>query len=94
MNKTQLAKAFLAGERGACHNAKTDGKVYMLHGSPIAKHAQGKDGSKWIEFSFCGFYTTTTASHINEILKAAGATHRVSYALARDGKQESESILA
>ena len=83
MNKTEIARAFLARKPGACHNAKTDGKEYALHGSVIAKHTES--GS--IEFSFCGFYTTTTASHINEILKAAGAMRRVSYAQARDGKQ-------
>jgi len=83
MTKTQTARMFLARKSARCHNASTNGSTYTLHNSIIAKWLE--NGS--IEFSFCGHFTSTTSSHINEILKQAGATKRVSYAQARDGKQ-------
>lgn len=79
MNKTQLAQAFVAGQHGRCHNAHTDGQTYTLHKSPIAV----KEGDN-IVFYWHGFYTRTTAAHINEILRAMAAPFRVSYADARD----------
>jgi hypothetical protein len=81
MNKTQLAKAFVAGDSGSCHNAVTDGRMYLLHGHAIAV----KEG-KGVVFYWHGFWTMTTASHMNEILRALGAPFRVSYANARDSK--------
>jgi hypothetical protein len=81
MNKTQLAKAFVAGEPDSCHNATTDGRRYLLHGHAIAV----KEG-KGVVFYWYGFWTMTTASHMNEVLKALGAPFRVSYANARDNK--------
>lgn len=79
MNKAELAKAFVAGGSGSCHNAVTDGSRYLLHGHAIAV----KEG-KGVVFFWHGYYTTTTASHMNEILRALGAPFRVSYANARD----------
>ena len=35
MNKSELAKAFVSGQPGHCHNAHTDGQTYTLHESPI-----------------------------------------------------------
>jgi len=79
VTKDELAKAFVARKPGKCHNASTGGDVYTLHQSPIAVHAQGA-----VVFYWHGFYTPTTASHMNAILKALGASFRVSFAQARD----------
>jgi hypothetical protein len=78
MTKDQLAKAFVARKAGKCHNASTGGDVYTLHQSPIAVHEKGA-----VVFYWHGFYTPTTASHMNAILKALGASFRVSYSTAR-----------
>lgn len=79
MNIDTVAKAFINGQRAACHNSKTDGMSYWLHGHIIAqKREQG------FVLNWCGWYTRTTANHMNKILKAAGKNVRVSYAEARD----------
>jgi hypothetical protein len=82
VNKTQLAQAFVAGQHGRCHNASTDGQAYTLHASPIAI----KEGDN-VVFHWHGFYTTSTASHMNCILKAMGAPVRASFAQARGTRQ-------
>lgn len=92
MTKTQLAAAFAAGRPGKCHNAEVrvvDGEVqYLLHGNRIATRRPG-DAIKAVSFDWCGWYTTTTASHMNEILKAIGwQGKRFSYAKARDGGEQ------
>lgn len=79
MTKDELARAFVARKPGKCHNASTGGDVYTLHQSPIAVHE--KDS---VVFFWHGYYTPTTAAHMNAILKALGASFRVSYAQARD----------
>lgn len=79
MTKDELARAFVARKPGKCHNASTGGDVYTLHQSPIAVHE--KDS---VVFFWHGYYTPTTASHMNAILKALGVSFRVSYAQARD----------
>jgi hypothetical protein len=81
MNKAELAKAFVAGDSGACHNATTDGRRYLLHGHAIAVKTDGG-----VVFYWHGYYTRTTANHMNEILRALDASFRVSYANARDNK--------
>lgn len=81
MTKTELAQAFVRRKVGRCHNAHTDGTVYVLHESPIAKWVGDQ-----VQFYWHGYYTPTTASHMNEILRALGAGFRVSYAAARDNK--------
>ena len=81
MTKTELAKAFVQGRNGMCHNATTDGQTYFLHGHPIVV----KDGLRYV-FYWHGFYTMTTASHMNAVLKVLGANIRMSYAAARDAK--------
>jgi hypothetical protein len=81
MNKQQLARAFIAGDSGSCHNATTDGSKYLLHGHAIAVKTDGG-----VVFFWHGFWTITTASHMNDILRALGAPFRVSYANARDNK--------
>lgn len=79
MNTAELAKAFANQRTGTCHNATTDGQTYKLHGHPIAEWANGSVIINW-----CGWYTSTTARHLNAILKALGRTQRVSYAQARE----------
>lgn len=79
MNKTELAQAFAHRKVGRCHNAHTDGTVYVLHTSPIATWVGDQ-----VQFYWHGYYTTTTAAHMNTILKALGASFRVSHAAARD----------
>lgn len=75
-----VAKAFIEGKQGKCHNSTTDGKTYWLHGHPIARKVEG--GS--VIISWCGWYTRTTASHINAIARAYGSGNRFSYSYARD----------
>ncbi len=53
---------------------------YLLHGHVIARI----DMCKNITFDWCGWYTRTTAAHMNEILRAANKPIRVSYSQARD----------
>lgn len=76
----QVAEAFVQGRAAKCHNASTDGKTYKLHNSVIAR--KGDDGNVLgnVTADWCGFYTVTTASHLNAIGKALGATRRVGYA--------------
>lgn len=82
-NIQQVAEAFVAGRTAKCHNASTDGKTYKLHNSIIAR--KGDDGNVPgnVLADWCGFYTPTTASHLNAIGKALGASNRVGYAEAR-----------
>lgn len=79
MNKRQLAAAFAAGKTGACHNAHTDGTRYRLHRSDIVR----KEAGRYV-FDWSGWYTPTTASHMNEVLRAINANIRVAYSTARD----------
>ena len=81
MTKTDMAWRFINRKPARCHNAHTDGTVYVLHESPIAKWVDDQ-----VQFYWHGYYTKTTASHMNEILRALGAGFRVSYAAARDSK--------
>ena len=79
MTKNELARAFVRGEPGKCHNAMTDGQTYWLHGYPIAVKTDDA-----VVFYWHGYHTMTTASHMNGLLKALGAPFRVGYAKARD----------
>jgi len=79
MNMRDLARAFLSGDPGKCHNARTDGKVYWLHDSAICRYSNGV-----YVFDWCDHYTVTTASHMNEILEGYNGGMRVSYSVARD----------
>lgn len=76
----QVAEAFVLGNQASCHNAKTDGKYYRLHGNEIAY----RDKNGVIVANWCGQYTPTTANHLNKIAEALGSNTRVSYAKARD----------
>lgn len=87
--RQQVAEAFVDGVSAKCHNSKTDGHEYFLHGSRIAHKIVGG-----FEFDWHGFYTVTTAAHMNEILRAFGADVRVSYASARDHKHTTFQVQA
>lgn len=78
----QVAEAFVLGKQASCHNAKTDGKYYRLHGNEIAYRA--KNGI--IVANWCSWYTPTTANHLNKIAAAIGSNTLVSYAEARDNE--------
>lgn len=82
MTKEELARAFVAGRPGRCYNAHTDGTTYTLHTSPIAKRVGNQ-----VQFYWHGYYTLTTASHMNQILRALDAKFRVSYTAAERGGQ-------
>ena len=95
---TQVAQAFVDGRSAKCHNARTDGTQYVLYHTTIArKHPNGA-----VEFDWGGWYTTTTANHMNHILRAMNARRQVSYAQARDNDEswfvvdawEPEEVLA
>ena len=79
----------LAHKTVTLHHRITAPNEYWLHGSTIAKQYE-KGGP--ITFDWCGFYTPTTASHMNEILKAAGYQKRVSYAQARKAGDTSFTV--
>ena len=87
MDLKRITQAFANGQPGACHNARTDGSKYVLHESPIAVR-QGDA----VVFHWHGFYTKSTANHMNHILRAFGAEFRVSFAQARD-KRETHFVL-
>lgn len=78
MKTAELAKAFANQRIGKSHNAMTDGQTYKLHGHAIAEWANGSVIINW-----CGWYTSTTARHLNAILKATGKDLRVSYTQAK-----------
>ena len=82
-NIEQVARAFANGQSAKCHNASTDGVNYKLHNTVIARKV-GDD----IEFNWGGYYTTTTANHMNAVIKACfgSGAKRVGYASARDSK--------
>jgi len=90
MNKRQLANAYAAGKPGACHNARSTGNTYLLHCNAIVERV---NDCTW-RFNWCGWYTPTTASHMNEVLRALGAPMRVSYTEARETKVTSFCVAA
>lgn len=86
----QTAQAFVNGKSAHCHNAHTDGQRYTLHRTVIVyRNEQGQLVTDW-----GGFYTRTTASHMNAVLKAYGSSRRVSYAKARDNKEGKMTYLS
>lgn len=70
-----VARQFAAGKPAERKAAKTDGKIYWLHGNEIARqHAEpGK-----MEFNWAGWYTPTTERHLNTILKQVAPGKAVS----------------
>ena len=95
MNIKQLAAAFVAGQCGACHNARVytsdDGVAhYILHKSEIA--TRSADGS--IVGNWCGYYSATTANHLSNIHRAANAPGcRPGYASARNERATTFKII-
>ena len=86
----QVAEAFINGESATCYNALTNGTEYQLHRTIIANKLP--DGG--IQFSWGGWYTATTANHMNKILETLGEQQgnkylydRVSYARSRDNNE-------
>lgn len=91
MNMEELANAFANGKPGKCQNATTDGTIYVLHRTVIARRIAPDQ----IQIDWSGFYTKTTANHINNILKAAGYTgQRVGYASARNPSNEHHGVFS
>jgi hypothetical protein len=80
--RQQTADAFAAHRAAHCHNAKATATHYRLHGHAIAT----RDATGTVHFDWCGWFTATTAAHMNAVLRALGEPFRVSYAQARDGK--------
>lgn len=78
--KAETATNFLRGRPARCHNAHTNGNVYVLHETTIC--SRNENGT--YTFNWGGFYTRTTASHMNAILAGRHAPFRVSYAEARN----------
>lgn len=84
-----MAREFVSGNRKLSHPSVEiryplgSGTEYLLHGNRICRKG---DAGNALHFDWCGWYTPTTANHINAILKAAGREIRVSYAQARKAK--------
>jgi hypothetical protein len=80
-----MAREFVRGNRKLAHKTVTlrypmgIPKEYRLHNNVIAS----MDDQGLVTMNWCGWYTTTTANHMNAILEELGA-YRVSYAKARD----------
>lgn len=80
MTVAQLAAAFAQRQEGRCHNAHSTGSQYILHKTVIAEWTIDES----LRLSWGGYYTATTANHLNHILKAAGKSVRVSRKAARE----------
>jgi hypothetical protein len=85
------AAAFAAGKSAKCHNATTDGVRYLLHGHPIAEWVSPGCRDQ-LKLDWCGYYTVTTANHMNKILTACGIDTRVSRKLARTGEDPRQPL--
>lgn len=72
--RKQTAIAFAQRHSAKCHNARTDGQVYILHASRIAEWI----APNIVRLNWCGWRTPTTAAHLNDILAALGIPERVS----------------
>lgn len=86
---SEVATAFANREAASCHNARTDGTRYVLHNTTIAERLPSGE----VRCTFGGWFTHTTANHINNVLRALGAEFRVSYAAARDGNSPETFIV-
>ena len=80
LTKPQLAKRFTINGTGRCHNARIEGSRYLLHGHPIVRRVS----EDTYVFDWCGWYSRTTANHMNDILSALHIPERVSFAQARN----------
>ena len=81
-----MAREFVHGDRKLSHPSVEiryplgSGTEYLLHGNRICRKG---DAGNALHFDWCGWYTQTTARHMNVILHAAGRETRVSYSQAR-----------
>jgi hypothetical protein len=66
------AAAFIAGRTAHCHNARTDGQTYLLHGHAIA----WKESSS-IVATYAGWPSPTTQRHLTAIARAAGRADHI-----------------
>lgn len=89
MSIERVATLFKQGKPASSHNSKTDGQSYWLHGNKIAE--KGINGSVIIHW--CGWYTRTTANHLNYIAKAYGYNRRFSAKLAEDSNTSTEIMI-
>lgn len=71
----QVAEAFAKGLTAKSHNSSTNGTAYYLHGHRIAE----KVDAHHVRFDWCGWYTPTTANHMNYLLRAIGSQIKVSW---------------
>jgi hypothetical protein len=79
MRIADVAKAFVEGRAAKSGNSRTDGREYVLHNTVIARKIRDT-----VEFNWGGWYTSTTANHMNYIIGAGKLGYGVSYATARD----------
>lgn len=86
MSIQRVAQAFMQGKPATSHSSKTDGQSYWLHGNKIAE--KGIEGS--VIINWCGWYTRTTANHLNHIAKTYNWSHRFSAKIARDESKSME----
>lgn len=68
-NIEQVASAFVAGRKASCGNASTDGTVYVLRATTIARRLP----SGCVKFNWGGYHTVTTANHMRHIRDALGS---------------------
>ena len=90
MSIQRVAQAFMQGKPATSHNSKTDGSSYWLHGNKIAE--KGIGGSVIIHW--CGWYTPTTANHLNHISKVYSCNRRFSAKMAKDSNTSTEIMYA
>lgn len=93
MNTQELAFAFAQGRPGKSHNARVEsltggGVVYILHRTAIV--VRERPDSPTLVLQWGGWHTSTTARHMNAVLRAVGVRERVSYAGARDSGIQSQ----
>jgi hypothetical protein len=86
MSIQRVATAFMQGKTATSHNSKTDGVSYWLHGNKIAD----KTDTGSVIINWCGWYTRTTANHLNHIAKTYNWTHRFSAKMAKDNNKSTE----
>jgi len=91
MDNKEIALTFVDGYSGKYGNVVTTAQEYRLFGHTICEYYN--DGDKGIyTFDWCGWYSQSTARHMNNILKAIDSNHRVSYTKDRDSGVDTFAI--
>ena len=80
-----VAEAFAMGRMKKNKTAFTDGQTYTLHSTDIVHKVPGG-----VELNWGGWYTPTTANHMNAVLAALGISRGVSYSAARKQQIDTE----